>query len=420
MTAAQHVVVLGGGVIGVATAWFLSRTGCRITLIERRNAAALETSFANGGLITPSMSDPWAAPETPLLMLKWMGREESPFLLRLRALPGLAPWGVKFLYQCSRGRWRQNTETALRLCKFSQESLRDLVQETGVEYESSRRGTLRLIRDSRSMDKLGRTAGLLRELGVQSRTLDPAACVVLEPALRDHVERIAGGIHYPDDEAGNARLFTQRLAAICASAGVTFRYGEAAEAIEVDGGRFSGVRTSAGRVDADACVVALGTGSTALLRPLGIGLPIYPVKGYSVTFPVANWNGAPVVPFTDEFHKVGIVRIGDCVRVAGTAEFAGYDKSPNARRTRHLRDVFLSLFPDYPDPGMGEEWAGLRPVTPQGTPYLGPTPIRGLYLNAGHGHLGWTMACGSARIVANLLRGQEPEIDLTGLTLQDR
>ncbi len=420
MVSARHVVVLGGGVIGVTSAWFLRRNGCRVTLIERQLATGLGTSFANGGLVTPSMSEPWASPDIPMLMLKWIGRETSPFLVRLRAVPGLASWGIKFLAQCKEERWRRNTRNVLRLCTFSHECLHALGRETNVDYQSNPRGTLRLIRDQLSLEKSNRTAEMLRNLGVRSRTLDPAGCVALEPALRDQTDRIAGGIHYPDDEAGDAHLFTQRLAGICASAGVEFLYGESVEAIEVDAGKFTRVQTDKRCVDADACVVALGTESAAPLRPLGIGLPIYPVKGYSITFPVGDWNGAPVVPFADDRHKVGIVRIGERIRVAGTAEFAGRDKTLTPKRIGHLRDFFLTLFPDYPDPMAGAGWAGLRPMTPDGCPYLGPTPIEGLYLNTGHGHLGWTMACGSARVISNLICSLDPGIDLTGLTLQDR
>ena len=420
MVSARHVVVLGGGVIGVTSAWFLRRNGCRVTLIERQLATGLGTSFANGGLVTPSMSEPWASPDIPMLMLKWIGRETSPFLVRLRAVPGLASWGIKFLAQCKEERWRRNTRNVLRLCTFSHECLHALGRETNVDYQSNPRGTLRLIRDQLSLEKSNRTAEMLRNLGVRSRTLDPAGCVALEPALRDQTDRIAGGIHYPDDEAGDAHLFTQRLAGICASAGVEFLYGESVEAIEVDAGKFTRVQTDKRCVDADACVVALGTESAAPLRPLGIGLPIYPVKGYSITFPVGDWNGAPVVPFADDRHKVGIVRIGERIRVAGTAEFAGRDKTLTPKRIGHLRDFFLTLFPDYPDSMAGAGWAGLRPMTPDGCPYLGPTPIEGLYLNTGHGHLGWTMACGSARVISNLICSLDPGIDLTGLTLQDR
>ena len=250
MASARHVVVLGGGVVGVTSAWFLARSGCQVTLIERRHAPALETSFANGGLITPSMSDPWASPGTPLLMVKWLGRENSPMLVRLGAVPGLLSWGIKFVRQCQAGHWRRNTRNTLRLSSFSRECLHRLVQETGIDYDANARGTLRLLRDRLSVQKTRMAADMLQELGVRLHALDPEECVALEPALRDQADRIAGGIHYPDDEAGDAHVFTQGLAQECASNGVAFRYGETVEAIDLAGGKVSGVRTDAGRLDA--------------------------------------------------------------------------------------------------------------------------------------------------------------------------
>ena len=420
MTDGRHVAVLGGGVIGIATAWYLARNGCQVTLIERLEAAGLETSFANAGLVTPGMSDPWTAPGTPLLILKWLGREDSPFLLRVGAIPGLLSWGLHFLRQCNEAAWQRNTRTILRLSTFSHECLRSLASEAGIDYESNPRGTLRLIRDQASMQQSRRTADMLRNLGVRSHVLEPAGVVELEPALRGQVDSIVCGIHYPDDEAGDAYLFSRRLAEACASQGVDFRYGETVEAIELDGGAFGGVRTRSGRVDADACVVALGNGSVAQLRALGIRLPIYPVKGYSLTYPVGNWDGAPMVPLFDDGYHVGAVRIGDRLRVAGTAELAGYDTTLTHGRIQLLRNFFHTLFPDYPGHPIDQGWSGLRPMTPDGSPYLGRTPIEGLYVNTGHGHLGWTMACGSGRIVADLVCSREPGIDLTGLTLQGR
>ena len=420
MADARHVVVLGGGVVGVASAWFLSRRGCRVTLVERREGAGLETSFANGGLVTPSMSDPWASPEIPGLILKWIGREDAPFLLRIGALPGLVSWGLKFLRECNQKSWHRNTRNILRLSTYSHERLRALVRETGIDYESNPRGTLHLFRDALSMEKTRRAAEILAQLGVRSRSLDPAECIELEPALRHQIDGIAGGIHYPDDEAGDAHLFSRRLAAACATNGVEFRYGETVEEIQAENGKFLAVRTGSGQVAADACLVALGNESAARLRPLGIRLPIYPVKGYSVTFPVGGWNDAPVVPFADDGHKAGIVRIGNRIRVAGTAEFAGRDTRLNPKRIANLRSLFFSLFPGYPDRTMGYAWTGLRPMTPDGIPYLGPTPIEGLFLNTGHGHLGWTMSCGSASIVADLISGRDAGIDLEGMTLAGR
>ncbi len=286
MTSAARVVVLGGGIAGVTSAFYLARSGYRVTLIERQPGPGLETSFANGGLVTPSMSDPWAAPGIPGLLLKWLGREGSPFLVRLGAIPGLMSWGLKFLGQCNADSWRKNTETTLRLCTYSHHCLKDLVRETGVNYDTNQSGTLHLFRDELSMAKTRQSAELVGSLGVRSRILDAAGCAELEPSLTSQLDRISGGIHYPGDEAGDAHKFTQNLARICESIGVVFRYGETVEMVETKSGAVSAVITDAGRVPADACLVALGNASASLLRPFGIELPIYPVKGYSVTYPI--------------------------------------------------------------------------------------------------------------------------------------
>ena len=420
MADARHVVILGGGIVGVTSAYFLARSGCRVTLVERLDGAGLETSFANGGLITPSMSDPWAAPGIPLMILKWLGREGAPFLVRPGAIPGLTSWGLKFFRECTPKAWRRNTPNILRLCRYSHEQLTEVVGETGIEFDINQNGTLHLFRDRLSMDRTKETAEVIGGLGVASTVLDAEGCAGLEPALAPQVERIFGGVHYPGDEAGDAHLFTQRLAEVCATRGVEFRYGETVETLDTAGGAVSAVVTDRGRIETDACLVCLGNASAALVRPLGISLPIYPVKGYSVTFPVDGWNGAPVVPFVDDARKMGIVRIGNRVRVAGTAEFTGHDKTLNPKRIANLKEFFFDLFPDYPHRDAGEAWTGLRPTTPDGLPYLGATPVKGLYLNTGHGHLGWTMSCGSARAVANIISGEVPEIDLTGTALGDR
>ena len=333
-------------------------------------------------------------------------------------MPGLASWGLKFFAQCTPRAWHRNMQNILRLCRYSHEQLRYVAGETGIDFDANRSGTLHLFRDQLSIERTKRTAEAIGALGVRSQVLDPAGCAELEPALAPQADRISGGVHYPDDEAGDAHLFTRRLAELCAAEGADLRYGETVARIETRDGAVSAVVTDS-RVDieADACVVALGNGSAALVRPLGISLPIYPVKGYSLTFPVDGWNGAPVVPFVDDARKMGIVRMGDRVRVAGTAEFTGHDKTLTPERIANLRDFFLDLFPDYPDPDAGEAWTGLRPTTPDGLPYLGATPIPGLYLNTGHGHLGWTMSCGSAKVLADLVAGQDAEIDLAGMTL---
>lgn len=419
-TTQRRMLVLGAGVVGVTTAYFLAREGNEVTLIEHHPGAGLETSFANGGLITPSMSDPWAAPGIPAKMLKWLGREDSPFLLRPGAVPGLLSWGLRFLRECNHDAWLRNTRTIYRLCSYSHDAFKALIPEAGIDFDANASGTLHLFGDQSSMQSATRVAEVLAQMGVVYRLLDAAGCAELEPTLAPHRERITGGIHYPGDDAGDAHLFTRKLAEQCAAMGVIFRYGENARSIELHGNAFAAVVTDAGRAEADACVVALGNGSAPLVRPLGIKLPIYPVKGYSVTYPVEGWNGAPTVPFVDDVKKMGIVRIGDRVRVAGTAEFTGFEKSLTPARTANLERNFLEMFPDYPDRSRGQAWTGLRPMTPDGIPYLGRTPVHGLYLNTGHGHLGWTMSCGSAKVICGLVMGHDPDLDLSGMTLDSR
>jgi len=419
-TADRSVVVLGGGVVGIASAYYLSQAGFRVTVIERREAAGLETSFANGGLVTASMSDPWPSPATLRLVLKWLGRDDAPFLIRARAVPGLTGWGLRFLRQCTHASWRGNLETTLRLSLYSQRCLGELRQETGIEFDLNWSGILQFFSNTESMDRARRIADILHGHGVAFQPLDAAACIALEPALASQADRILGGLHYTGDFAGDAHLFTQRLAALCADRGVSLRYGESARSVEVRGGAVSGVLTDKGRLPADACLVALGNQSRELVRPLGIRLAIYPVKGYSLTFPVEGWNGAPKVPLSDDGRKIGAIRLGDRIRVAGTAEFVGYDTALNRERLDNLKQHFAALCPDYPDLERGSEWAGLRPTTPDCLPYLGQTPVPGLFLNTGHGHLGWTMSCGSGKLVSDTILGRPTEIDMAGLTLQGR
>ena len=413
----SHVLVLGAGIIGVTSAYFLARQGFRVTVVDRQDGAGLETSFANGGLVTPSMSDPWAAPGLPLKLLKWMGREDSPFLIRPSAIPGLMSWGLGFLRNCREATWRRNTATILRLAGYSQRVLRALTEETGLAYDRQSLGTLRLFRDAPALEAALQCADMLGQLGVAYRRLEPADCVELEPALAPQVGLLSGGIHFPEDESGDAHLFTQALAKLAVELGVDFRYGEAIESIEAKGGRVTAVVTERGRLDADHYLLALGSHAAALLRPLAIRLPIYPVKGYSVTLSTAGWNGAPRVPIVDDGRKMGIVRLGDRLRLAGTAEFTGYDGAVNARRCANLTDSLAELFPGAPNLETAQPWAGLRPMTPDGIPILGPSPLDNLTLNLGHGHLGWTMACGSARLVADRIAGKASEIDLAGMTL---
>jgi D-amino-acid dehydrogenase len=415
--AERRVLILGGGVIGTTSAYFLARRGWQVTVVERQSGVGRETSFANGSLVTPSMSDPWAAPDLPWKLLKWMGREDSPFLVRPGAIPGMLSWGLQFLRNCNPGRWQRNTEIIFRMARYSQEVLRDVTAETGVAYDRASLGTLRLFRDEAALAAAKRSAADVGKVGISYRLLDADQCVLLEPALASARKKIAGGIHFPDDESGDAFKFTSALAEICRDAGVDFRFGVRIEAIDTAGDVVSGIMTDAGRLEAEHYLVALGSESAALLRPLGIKVPIYPVKGYSVTVPLDGWNAAPTVPLADDGRKMGIVRLGDRLRLAGTAEFTGFDTSLNPARGANLIAVLQDLFPDCPTTDQGQHWTGLRPMTPDGIPILGASSYRNLYLNLGHGHLGWTMACGSAKVLADLMAGAVPDIDLSGMTV---
>jgi D-amino-acid dehydrogenase len=416
----MKTLVLGAGLIGATTAYYLARHGHQVTVVERQDGPGLETSFANGGMVTPSMSDPWASPGLPLMMLKWLGREDAPFLMRPAALPGVAAWGLRFLINCRTKRWHDNARAILRLTSYSRDALDALSAESDIAYDRLAVGTLKLFRDPPSMAAARRAAALLGELGVAHENLDAAACVALEPALAPIEERIAGAIHFPDDRSGDAHKFTAEVARLAAGLGVEFRYGVTVRAIESAGGRVGGIATDQGRLEADAYVLALGSYSPRIARPLGIRLPIYPVKGYSITVPTGGWNEAPTVPVADNARKIAVVRLGERLRIAGTAEFAGYDTGLNRRRGEMLVKALGDLYPAFPTPPPEhiEHWCGLRPMTPDDRPIMGRSPYANLWLNTGQGHLGWTMACGSGRVVADLVAGHEPEIDLEGLTLE--
>ncbi len=411
----ESVLVLGAGVIGVASAYYLARAGCDVTVLERRPEAGRETSFANGGQLSSSHASPWASPSAPAMALKWLGRTDAPLLLKFRADPALWSWSLRFLTNCSPRRFHVNTERALRIALYSRRALKDLSAETNIAYEQLSRGILHFYRDGKSFAKARRQAGFMARHGCRMEILNREECFALEPALAGTHETIAGGLFSPEDESGDAYLFTSALAQRCQEMGVRFRFGTTIERIKAETGRITGVKTDKGVLDAENYVLALGSFSPLLARPLGLALPIYPAKGYSVTMPIIDAAKAPLISLTDDEHKLVFSRLGNKLRVAGTAEFTGYDTSINPDRTRPLLDAVSGLFPGAGDPEKAEFWAGLRPKTPDSVPLIGRTPFTNLHLNTGHGTLGWTMACGSGRIVADLIGGRKPEISLDGL-----
>lgn len=411
----MKVVVLGAGVIGVATAYWLARDGHAVTVIDRQPGAGLETSFANGGQISATHTTPWATPSTPWKALKWLGRHDAPLLLHLRADPHLASWLLRFLANCTAARMRENSRRALRVALYSRTQLAAIRDDTGIRYDRLDRGILQIFRDQKEYRHTLAEVELMNRYGCNRRVVSADACIEIEPALAEVRGDLVGGILSPDDESGDAYLFTDRLAAICAERGVEFRFRTKVRRLVAAGDALQAVDTDGGPVTADACVLALGSYAPLLLRPIRIALPVYPAKGYSVTIPLAAGGTAPTVSLIDDEFKMVYSRLGNRLRAAGTAEFIGYDASVDQRRARFLLAKAMELFPHCGDAGAAELWAGLRPSTPDGVPVIGPTRIGNLFLNNGHGTLGWTMAAGAGRVVADLIAGRDPGISLDGL-----
>lgn len=409
------ILVLGAGVVGVATAYALARAGHAVTVVDRQPGPALETSFANGGQISANHVTPWATPATPWKALKWLGRSDAPLLYRLRADPALWSWTFRFLANCTHARVRINIERALRIAVYSRERIAGLRVETGIDYDQLGRGILHVFRNRREYESALPYLELMAEHGCVRRVVDPDTCVAIEPALTTVRADLVGGIMSDDDESGDAYAFTAGLADICAGLGVTFVFDTTVRRLVAEGQSIAAVETDGDTLKADAVVVALASYAPPLLRPLGLKLPVYPAKGYSVTLPVGDPERAPVVSLIDDEFKMVYSRLGDRLRAAGTAEFVGYDTTMNEARARFIRDKALELFPGCADPDAAEYWAGLRPSTPDGVPVIGVTPYANLYLNTGHGTLGWTMACGAGQVVADVVSGVTLAISLDGL-----
>ena len=413
----MKVLVLGGGVIGVTSAWYLSHAGHDVTVVDRQPEPGRETSYANGGQVSWGAGYPWAAPGIPFKALKWMFRPHSPLVLRPRLDPALWTWLFKMLANCTPARFAINRERMLRLSRYSHECLIALRRETGIRYDEHMTGVIELFRSARELDEAGHEVTTLKRWGVDCQMLDRAACVAHEPALRASRDKIIGGLRFPGDESGDCHRFTLALARLAQSKDVKFMLDTRIARLEANGERIARVITDKGELSADAYVLACGSYSPLLLHPLGIGLPVYPVKGYSVTMALMDTAAAPVGSITDAAYKVVITRLGDKLRGAGTAELAGYDLSLPPSRLATITHVLGDLFPGAGDHAQAEYWCGLRPMTPDNPPVLGVTPYKNLFLNTGHGTLGWTMACGSGKTIADLVSGQRPEVDLDGLTL---
>jgi D-amino-acid dehydrogenase len=417
----MKVLVLGGGVIGVSCAYFLARAGHDVELIDRQSGPALETSFANAGEVSPGYSAPWAGPGVPLKAIKWMLMQHSPLVIWPLLDPAMWRWGAAMLANCTERAYALNKSRMVPIAEYSRDVLKALRAETGIAYDDRAQGTLQLFRTQKQLDGIGGDVEVLKQYGVPFEVLDRDGFCRVEPALKHTQHKFVGALRLPNDETGDCFQFSNRLAEMAAALGVQFRWNTRIEALQVGGGSITGVFTNgptdAGLLRADKVVLALGSYSPKLLEPVGLRIPVYPVKGYSITVPITDASGAPESTIMDETHKVAVTRLGDRIRVGGTAELAGYSLNLREPRRGTLEHVVTDLFPNGGDVSKASFWCGLRPMTPDGTPIVGPTSVQNLLLATGHGTLGWTMACGTGRVIADLVSGKKPEIDVSGLSM---
>jgi D-amino-acid dehydrogenase len=411
------VLILGSGVIGVTSAYYLAKAGHEVTVVDRQPKPALETSFANAGEVSPGYSSPWAGPGVPVKAIKWLLMKHGPLVVRPKPDPVMWIWLLKMLRNCTSARYAVNKGRMIPIAEYSRDCLRALRSETGIRYDERERGTLQLFRQASQLDQTAGDIAVLKQYGVPFEVLDRAGCIAAEPALAAVQDKIAGGLRLPQDETGDCHMFTQALALEAEKLGVRFAFNVAIERLTADATRVTGVATSAGVLWADAYVVALGSWSPRLVRPLGISLPVYPVKGYSITVPISDPDAAPVSTVMDESYKVAITRLGNRIRVGGTAEVSGYSTKLYAARRATLDHSLTELFPRGGRLAEATFWSGLRPMTPDGPPVIGATRYANLHLNTGHGTLGWTMACGSGRVLADMLSGRKPDVDTSELAI---
>jgi D-amino-acid dehydrogenase len=413
----MKTLVLGGGVVGVTTAYFLAKAGHEVTIVEEKDGVGLEASAGNAGIIAPGHAFAWASPRAPRMLWQSLRGAETAIRVRLGTDPRLYAWGLRFLRECTSSRARHNTLVKLRLCQYSQSVMNELVRAEAIEYHALARGALYVHRDPAELEAGIKKMALLAEHGQKQEVLDPAELAKLDPVFEPVKAKIAGAIRDLGDSSGDSRLFVENLARVCQSTlGVTVKLGARVSALQTGGDQVDAVVTTQGVLTADNYVLALGVGSPAVARTAGLSLPIYPAKGYSSTFPLRSGGLAPTVPGVDEQWLVGWSRLGDRLRLTSTAEFTGYDWGWTPRDFNNILRLARDLFPDAADYDRGQYRACLRPMTPDGPPILGLARQRNLFLNCGHGHMGWTMACGTARIVADLMTGRMPDIDLDGLT----
>lgn len=415
----MQIAVLGAGVTGATSAYFLAKEGHDVTVIDRQPGPGLETCYANGGQVSASHATPWATPQTPLKALRWIGRDDVPLIFRwTRWDPALWAWGLRFLRNCTPGRTRHNTENTVRLALYSRNCLKTLREEESLRYDSLSRGILHIFRDPKAYEAQCQSAEVMASVGLPQKILNRQALVEMEPALASAAPHLAGGLFSAEDESGDAHAFTGEIALRAEQRGAEFLYDQTVQRIHHDGDRITGIeclRASDGETlvhTADVYVLCLGSWSPLLTRSIGLTLPIYPAKGYSITLPLAPGEAqAPTISITDDEHKMVYSRLGDRLRAAGTAELAGWNQDLLPKRAAYIRTHAEALFPKAGKYEEASEWCGLRPNTPDSLPYLCQGPQKNLYLNTGHGTLGWTMSVGSARVLTDLIAQRSPDID---------
>ena len=413
----MRVLVLGSGVIGTSVAYYLARAGHEVQVVDRQPGPALETSYANAGEVSPGYSAPWAGPGVPIKAIKWLLMHHSPLVIKPMLDLAMWRWSLSMLRNCTAARYRVNKGRMVRLAEYSRDCLQALRADIGIEYDERTQGTLQLFRTQKQLDGTAEDINILNEYGVPYQLLDRTGYLEHEPALADVQHKFVGALRLPGDETGDCFKFTNSLAQKAKELGVEFNFGVDIKALERNGNTITGVRTGNGLLTADRYVLALGSYSTPMLKPLGIHIPVYPVKGFSITVPITDASKAPESTIMDESYKVAVTRLGDRIRVGGTAQLSGYDLHLDESRRDTLNFVVSDLFPQGGDLSRAEFWTGLRPMTPDGTPIIGDTPYDNLLLSTGHGTLGWTMAAGTGRVMADLISGKSPEIDMEGLTV---
>lgn len=416
----MHIIVVGAGVVGVTTAWYLANEGHQVTVIERASGPALQTSFGNAGGVCPSFAGPWAAPGMPLKALRWMFQPSAPLLLRPKFDVAQWRWLWQFMRNCTDQRFAENKARMQAMAHYSLRCLQDLRAETGIDYDHGDKGVLQVFATADELAGGERAAAVLAKLNIPHRLVGASEAQRIEPALTHSNATIVGGLHLPEDETGDSYLFTQRLAHLARERGVRFIYDTQVNGLVLEKqgqGQLKGVQTVDGPEYADACVLACGPYVAPLLARAKLHLPVYPVKGYSMTWQVTDDSRAPQSSLMDEHSKVMITRLGDRIRAAGMAEVTGYDTRLRAPALQSLSARTAALFPGAAQYDKGQAWCGFRPMTPDGPAMVGPTRIAGLYLNAGHGSNGWTQACGTSRSLADLISGKLPEVPLTTITV---